>query len=155
MMHSPQTARLPQRLTEPEPSDTYAAPLDPSVMVIDDSMTVRAVVEASLKRAGFRVATFPDGLAAMGALARGEVEVPNLLLLDIGLPKMDGYEVARILRSKPDFGETVVVMLTAHDGVFDKLRSRLVGASAFITKPFNVKYVVEVVRQYLHPSAHP
>jgi CheY-like chemotaxis protein len=62
---------------------------------------------------------------------------------------MDGYEVARILRSKPEFADTVLVMLTAHDGVLDKLRSKLVGANEFITKPFNVKYVVEVVRRYL------
>ena len=156
MLYSPQTARLTQHLTEPEYADYYPQEPtpEPSVMVIDDSLTVRAVVEASLTRAGFRVTTFPDGLAAMGALARGEVEVPNLLLLDIGLPKMEGYEVARILRSKPDFADTILVMLTAHDGMLDKLRSRLVGAKEFITKPFNVKYVVEVVQRYIGPAPH-
>jgi twitching motility two-component system response regulator PilG len=156
MLYSPQTARLTQTLTQPEfegqyPGEMIAAP---SVMVIDDSMTVRAVVEASLTRAGFHVTAFPDGLAAMGALARGEVDVPSLLLLDIGLPKMEGYEVARILRSKPEFADTVFIMLTAHDGVLDKLRSKLAGASEFIAKPFNVKYVVEVVRRYLEAPSH-
>jgi DNA-binding response OmpR family regulator len=125
-------------------------------MVIDDSRTVRAVVEACLTRDGFRVSAFPDGLTAMLAMARGEVEVPQLVLLDIGLPKMDGYEVARALRSKEDFSRTVLVMLSAHDGVIDKLRGRLVGASAFIPKPFPVRQVLEVVRSFLgSPSVPP
>src|SRR5690242_20419839 len=145
-MYPPQTAR-PSQIEGVDPPTP--APLAPSVMVIDDSQTVRTVVEASLTRHGYRVVAFGDGLAAMGALARGEVTVPNLLLLDIGLPKMDGYEVARILRSKADFDRTVLVMLTAHDGVLDRLRGRLVGASAYITKPFKVQQVVEAVRTFI------
>lgn len=146
VMYSPQTSRpqLIEGVDSPTP-----APLAPSVMVIDDSQIIRMVVEASLTRHGYRVAAFSDGLAAMGALARGEVTVPNLLLLDIGLPKMDGYEVARILRSKADFDQTVLVMLTAHDGVLDKLRGRLVGASDYITKPFKVRDMVETVRSFV------
>jgi twitching motility two-component system response regulator PilG len=148
------TIRAPHtvRLGPPEQGDPYfgyAQPAPGSVMVIDDSMTVRAVIEASLRRNGFAVTSFADGLQAMGALARGEVAVPELLLLDIGLPKMEGYEVAKILRAKPDFNQTVIVMLTGHDGVFDRIRSKMVGASAFITKPFRVQHVVDVVSQYL------
>jgi twitching motility two-component system response regulator PilG len=150
MIHSPQTVRLvpPE---QPGMAVDHGNPPQGTVMVIDDSMTVRAVIEASLRRHGFYVTSFGDGLQAMGALARGEVAVPNLLLLDIGLPKMDGYEVAKILRAKADFGQTVVVMLTGHDGVFDRIRSKMAGASAFITKPFRVNYVVDVVSQYLRP----
>ena len=154
VMQSPQTVRL----SPVELADPYAPLTDEphgSVMIIDDSMTVRAVIEATLRRWGFDVASFPDGLAAMGALSRGEVAVPDLLLLDIGLPKMDGYEVARILRSKPDFSRTAIVMLTAHDGVIDRLRSKIVGASAYITKPFRVNYVVDVVRQHLRSASQP
>ena len=152
MIQPPHTGRLgPMDYVEPEP-DPF---LDPpgTVIVIDDSMTVRTVVEACLRRTGVQVTSFGDGLAAMGALARGEVAVPDVLLLDIGLPKMDGYEVARILRSKPDFGQTTIVMLTAHDGVLDRLRGKLVGASAYITKPFRVSHVVDVVHHYLQSLA--
>jgi twitching motility two-component system response regulator PilG len=152
MMHSPQTARL-TAVDQSAPLDETAVPPQGSVMVIDDSMTVRTVIEASLRRRGYDVNAFGDGLAAMGAMARGEVPVPDLLLLDIGLPKMDGYEVARILRSKPDFGQTVIVMLTAHDGVIDRIRSKMVGASAYITKPFRVNSVVDVVRQFVKPTS--
>lgn len=147
-MRAPHTVRLgpPE---QGDPYNAYAQPAQGSVMVIDDSMTVRAVIEASLRRNGFAVTSFADGLQAMGALARGEVAVPDVLLLDIGLPKMDGYEVAKILRAKPDFSQTVIVMLTGHDGVFDRIHSKMVGASAFITKPFRVKHVVDVVSQYV------
>lgn len=154
MIRAPYTVRLGPL----DPADPYYSQEQPSqgsVMVIDDSMTVRAVIEASLRRNGFSVTSFGDGLQAMGALARGEVPVPDVLLLDIGLPKMDGYEVAKILRAKADFNQTVVVMLTGHDGVFDRIRSKMVGASAFITKPFRVHYVVEVVRQYVRRPAQP
>lgn len=152
MMNAPLTTRLNMAYDcDPNPDHFPAA----SIMVIDDSMTVRAVIEASLRRHGFDVSSFPDGLAAMAALSRGEVPVPDLLLLDIGLPKMDGYEVARILRSKADFNRTAIVMLTAHDGVIDRFRSRMVGASAFITKPFRVSYVVETVRQQLKALTRP
>lgn len=152
------TTRAPQtiRLHEYDFRDPSREGVPPAgnVMVIDDSMTVRTVIEASLQRDGYQVSSFTDGLAAMAAMARSEVEVPDLLLLDIGLPKMDGYEVARILRSKADFGQTVIIMLTARDGIIDRFRSKIVGASAFITKPFNVGYVRQVVRQYIHSNPH-
>jgi CheY-like chemotaxis protein len=152
MMHSSNTRWL-DPLDRVEPAPDPVPDSQGSVMVIDDSMTVRTVVEACLRRTGVQVTSFGDGLAAMGALARGEVAVPDVVLLDIGLPKMDGYEVARILRSKPELGQTTIIMLTAHDGVLDRLRGKLVGASAYITKPFRVSHVVDVVHHYLLPFA--
>jgi twitching motility two-component system response regulator PilG len=119
------------------------------VMIIDDSLTVRKIMEASLKREGFQAISFPDGLQAMDALARGEVPVPDLILLDIGLPKMDGYEVARAFKQKNRLGNTVIIMLTGRDGVLDKLKCRWVGAKDYITKPFKPAEVIAVVRQHL------
>jgi DNA-binding response OmpR family regulator len=145
-MNTPQTRRsnLPgygEALATATPQATIVA--------IDDSPTVRAVIEACLSRCGYRVATFGDGLQAMGAWARGDVDVPDLLLLDIGLPKMNGYELARILRSKPDFADTILVVLSGHDGVFSRVRGRAVGASAYITKPFRVHHLVDLVTTLL------
>lgn len=122
-----------------------------SVMVIDDSLCIRAVIEACMHRDGHRVSTFEDGLSAMGAFARGEVGVPDLLLLDIEMPRMDGYEVARILRAKEEFAETRIIMLTCHDGMIDKLRAKMVGAVEYIVKPFHVPYLRSVVNRYLEP----
>jgi DNA-binding response OmpR family regulator len=151
-VRAPQTIRL-HHYDFHDPSREEFVPAG-TVMVIDDSMTVRTVIEATLQRDGYHVSSFTDGLAAMAAMSRGEVDVPDLLLLDIGLPKMDGYEVARVLRAKADFGRTVIVMLTARDGLIDRFRSKIVGASAFITKPFKVDYVREIVRQYIHTNPH-
>jgi twitching motility two-component system response regulator PilG len=119
------------------------------VMVIDDSLTVRKIMETSLKREGFEAITFPDGLAAMQALARGEVPVPDLILLDVGLPKMDGYDVARAFKQKNRLGNTVIIMLSGRDGMIDKFRGRLAGAKGYITKPFKPTEVIDVVRTHL------
>jgi len=119
------------------------------VMVIDDSLTVRKIMETSLQREGFRTISFPDGLQAMSALSKGEVPVPDLVLLDVGLPKMDGYEIARAFKQKNRLGNTVIIMLSGSDGMFDKLRSRLAGAKEYITKPFKPAEVIAVVRSHL------
>jgi len=95
------------------------------------------------------VTTFPDGLSAITALTRGDVSVPDVLLLDIGLPKMDGYEIARILRTNADFKDTTIIMLSGRGGMIDRFRSKMVGARDFIEKPFRVSHVVNVVRGYL------
>jgi CheY-like chemotaxis protein len=71
------------------------------VMVIDDSTTVRNIISISLRHEGFGVVSFPDGIEAMRWLARPNARIPDLVLLDIGLPKMDGYEVARRLKTNP------------------------------------------------------
>jgi DNA-binding response OmpR family regulator len=119
------------------------------IMLIDDSRAVRVVIEASFRRAGMPVMAYADGISAITALTTGEATVPEVLLLDIGLPKMDGYEVARILRTNAAFKNTIIIMLTGRGGVIDRVRSRMVGARDYIEKPFRVSHVVNVVRGYL------
>lgn len=123
---------------------------EPTVMVIDDSMAVRTILEASFHRIGVHVDAYPDGIAAIQALTKGDVPVPTVLLLDIGLPRMDGYEVARILRGHEQFGDTTILMLTGRDGIVDRVKSRWVGAREYIKKPFRVSDVVRTVCNYLH-----
>src|SRR5205823_9178593 len=106
------------------------------VMVIDDSPTVRKLVEIALKREGFEVATYPDGVAAFQALTSRAVRIPDLVLLDIGLPHMDGFEVARLFKERPQFfAHTVIVMLTRREGLLDRLKGRLAGAQTYLVKP--------------------
>ena len=117
--------------------DTSAlAPRVSPIMVIDDSLVVRRVIEVSFARVGIPTACFPDGLSALNALVKRETPVPELLLLDIGLPKMDGYEVARTLRQHPEMRDTIIVMLTGHDDVINRVKAALFGARDFIRKPF-------------------
>src|SRR5215469_9790921 len=119
------------------------------VMVIDDSLLVRKIIETSLRREGFASASYPDGIEALRALADGRQPVPDLVILDIGLPKMDGYEIARRLKTKPQFSHTTIIMLTARDGVLDRLKGRLSGAKDYITKPFRTQDVISVIHSHL------
>ncbi|GCE10833.1 response regulator [Tengunoibacter tsumagoiensis] len=123
------------------------------VMVIDDSATVRKIVETCLGREGFEVQGFTDGIEAMKWLAEPQARVPDLVVLDIGLPKMDGYEVARRLKSKPQFNNTVIVMLSRRDGVIDRLKGRLAGAKDYLTKPFKTQDIIAVIESHLGSPA--
>ncbi|MGH2517728.1 MAG: response regulator [Ktedonobacterales bacterium] len=121
----------------------------PTVMVIDDSVAVRTILEASFRRVGVSVNSYPDGIAAIQALSKGAAPVPAVVLLDINLPRMDGYEVARILRSNEQFNQTIILMLTGRDGIVDRMKSRWVGAREYIKKPFRISDVIRIVLGYL------
>ncbi len=126
------------------------------VMVIDDSPTVRKIVEVSLRREGLEVVSFPDGIEALRAVTNRQLDrVPDLIVLDIDLPKMNGYEIARYLRSKPQWSRTVIVILSRHDGVIDRLKARLAGTQAYLTKPFTTQMIVDVVNNSLGLSSAP
>jgi len=121
------------------------------VMIIDDSPTVRKIVEVSLKREGFTVVAFSDGIEALRALTTRQLDrIPDLVFLDIDLPKMNGYEIARYLKSKPAWSNTVIVILSRHNGVVDRLKGRLAGAQTYLTKPFTTQTIVDVVNNCLH-----
>ena len=121
----------------------------PVIMVIDDSPNIRTVVEASFRRFGLQVFPYVDGLAAMQAITRGEVNIPDVLILDIGLPRMNGYEVARIFHEHPQCQNMALVMLTGRDGMVDRMRSRLVGARTYVKKPFRPTDLVREVFRIL------
>ncbi|MBO0796439.1 MAG: response regulator [Ktedonobacteraceae bacterium] len=117
----------------------------PLILVIDDSATIRHITTTYLEREGFEVMAFPDGVEALRWLASPCSRIPDLVVLDIGLPKMDGYEVARRLTTKTPLQQTVLVMLTRRDGTIDRLKGRLAGASHYLTKPFQVHELVHLV----------
>lgn len=120
------------------------------VMIVDDSETVRRIVEASLRREGFQSVSYSDGFEALNAIAEHRLPgVPGLIILDIGLPKMNGYEFARRVKTKPQFANTVIIMLTNRDGVIDRLKGRLAGAKEYITKPFKTQELMSTVHSYL------
>jgi len=122
----------------------------PLIFVIDDSLVVRKTLELSLRQAIVEVISFNDGVEALRWMTTPEARIPNLVFVDIGLPKMDGYEVIRRLKSKPAFAGTIFVMLTRRDGMIDTLKSRLVGATVHMTKPFKTQDILKVVSEQLH-----
>jgi twitching motility two-component system response regulator PilG len=122
------------------------------VMIIDDSLTVRKIVEVSLRREGIDSISFASGVEAIHSLVKQKDLVPNIVILDIGLPKMDGYAVAQFIRMKPQYKDTVIIILSGHASILDRLKGRLAGAEEYLTKPFTTQNMVALVRQHLQIS---
>ncbi len=118
------------------------------IVVIDDSPTVRKIVEITLGREGFEVKSFPDGIEAFKWMT-SEQTIPNLVLVDIGLPRMDGYEVTRRLKAKSFSKHVVVVIVTRRDGLVDRLKGRIAGAQEYIIKPFQTEHLLAVVKSLI------
>ncbi len=124
----------------------------PLIFVIDDSLVVRKTLEFSLRQAAVEVISFNDGVEALRWMTTPEARIPDLVFVDISMPKMNGYEVIRRFKSKPTFANTIFVMLTRRDGIIDSLKSRLVGATVHMTKPFKTQDILKVVSEQLHIS---
>lgn len=128
------------------PKETAAADGRPLVMVVDDSPTVRKLVSLTLERRGYRVISAFDGVAAIKELGSCR---PDLILLDINMPRLDGYRLCKLIKKHEATQTIPVVMLSGKDGMFDKLRGRLVGCSDYITKPFEADALTHKVAKYL------
>lgn len=116
-----------------------------TVMVVDDSATIRKILAMTLERAGYAVVAETDGERAV---ARLQQIVPDLILLDITMPKLDGYEVCKHIRKDPRISHVPVVMLSGKDGFFDKVKGRMVGATEYLTKPFQAPAVLAVIANH-------
>jgi twitching motility two-component system response regulator PilG len=125
------------------------------VMIIDDSATVRKIVEVSLRREGIDYVSYPSGIEAVYALAERKNLIPDLVFLDISLPRMDGYTFAQYLKSHQQYDNTVIVMLSGHNGILDRLKGRLSGARDYMTKPFRTQDILTVVHEYLGKTPLP
>jgi twitching motility two-component system response regulator PilG len=126
------------------------------ILIVDDSETVRKIVEVSLHRAGYNdVWTFPDGIELLRGLMTLEARIPALVVVDLTMPKIDGYSLIRTLRAKPAFAQTVFVILTGRDGMVDRLKGRLSGAKVYLTKPFRTQDIVAVVEAQVGPAPLP
>lgn len=121
------------------------------VMVVDDSLTVRKILEVSLKRAGLDVISFSDGIEALHALTSSNLQrLPNVVILDVMMPKLNGYAFARLIRSKAHLRHIPILMLTSRDSMVSQLRGRIAGANIYMTKPFKTQDVVQTVLSYLN-----
>lgn len=118
----------------------------PTVLAVDDSHTVLLVIERTLQQAGIQIVTARDGLTA---LTRMVDDRPSLVLLDIQLPHLNGYSICQIIKKRWDFRQTPIIMLTGMDGIFDKMKGRLVGANEYLTKPFEPAQLLETVQKHL------
>lgn len=125
-------------------------PKGKSILVVDDSPTVRKLIAGKLEKCGHEVVCASDGVEAMERL---EGFVPDLVLLDITMPRMDGYQVCKLIRSNPATKDVTVVMISGKDGFFDKVRGRMAGTTGYITKPFGPETLMKAVEMYLSGEA--
>ena len=121
-------------------------PKGKSILVVDDSPTVRKLISGKLEKCGHDVICANDGVEAMERL---EHFVPDLVLLDITMPRMDGYQVCKTIRSNNSTKDVPVVMISGKDGFFDKVRGRMAGTTGYITKPFGPETLMKAVEMYL------
>ena len=103
------------------------------ILVVDDSKTIRRTAETLLTKEGCQVFTAIDGFDALSKIADHR---PDLIFVDIMMPRLDGYETCSLIKHNKTFRETPVVMLSSKDGLFDRARGRIVGSEQYLTKPF-------------------
>ncbi len=116
------------------------------VLIVDDEPNIVLSLEFLMEEAGYEVRSVADGQQALDAVRE---EVPDLILLDIMLPKLDGYEICREIRANPQAKDVRVIMLTAKGREVDQEKGLAFGADEYITKPFSTREVVEKVRHIL------
>ena len=102
------------------------------ILVIDDSKTIRRTAETLLSKEGCQVFTAIDGFDALSKIADHQ---PDLIFVDIMMPRLDGYETCSLIKHNKTFKETPVIMLSSKDGLFDRARGRIVGSEQYLTKP--------------------
>jgi len=116
-----------------------------TIMVIDDSSTIRRSAEIFLTQAGYHVVVAGDGF---DALAKINDHHPALVFCDILMPRLDGYQTCALIKKSTRFHATPVLMLSSKDGLFDRARGAMVGASAYLTKPFTKDTLLAAVREH-------
>ncbi|MEZ5362701.1 MAG: response regulator [Bryobacterales bacterium] len=118
----------------------------PLILAVDDSKTVQKMISTVLEKESYRVLQAEDGLSA---LAKLDEEMPALILLDITMPRMDGYQVCKVITGNDATKHIPVIMLSGKDGFFDKVRGKMVGASNYITKPFDPNELTKTIGKFL------
>jgi twitching motility two-component system response regulator PilG len=117
------------------------------VMVIDDSKTIRRTAETLLKKEGCDVITATDGFEALAKIADHR---PDVIFVDIMMPRLDGYQTCALIKNHQLFRATPVIMLSSKDGLFDRARGRLVGSEQYLTKPFTKEELLGAITRHVH-----
>ena len=116
------------------------------VMVIDDSKTIRRTAETLLKKEGCNVVTATDGFDALAKIADHK---PDIIFIDIMMPRLDGYQACALIKHNEVFKKTPVIMLSSKDGLFDRARGRIVGSEQYLTKPFTKDELLGAIKRYV------
>lgn len=103
------------------------------VLLIDDSKTIRRTSETMLEKEGYEIVTADDGFEALAKIVSFS---PDIIFVDVMMPRLDGYQTCALIKNNPEFKSIPVVMLSSKDGLFDRAKGRVVGADKYMTKPF-------------------
>lgn len=117
-----------------------------SILIVDDDPNIVISLEFLMKREGFEVEVATDGEAALAAIQQ---HVPDLVLLDIMMPKKDGYEVCQEIRSNPAWKHVRIIMVTAKSRDTERAKGLALGADAYVTKPFSTKDLAQQVKHLM------
>jgi len=117
------------------------------VLVIDDSKTIRRSAENLLAKEGFDVITATDGFDALAKIADAR---PEIILVDIMMPRLDGYQTCALIKNSSEFKTKPVVILSSKDALLDKAKGRIVGSDEYITKPFSREELLGTIRTLVH-----
>lgn len=117
------------------------------VLVIDDSKTIRRTAETLLTKEGCEVFTAIDGFDALAKIADHQ---PDIVFVDIMMPRLDGYQTCALIKNNQTFKNVPVIMLSSKDGLFDKARGRIVGSEQYLTKPFTREELLGAIRTYVN-----
>ena len=118
----------------------------PEILVIDDSSTIRRSAEIFLSQSGYSVLLAEDGFEALSHIVERR---PALIFCDILMPRLDGYQTCSLIRYSKDFRDIPVVLLSSRDGLFDRARGAIAGATAYLTKPFTKDSLLKIVREHV------
>lgn len=116
------------------------------VVVIDDSKTIRRTAETLLKKAGCEVLSATDGFESLSKVMEYQ---PNIIFVDIMMPRLDGYQTCALIKNNQAFKKIPIVMLSSKDGLFERARSRIVGAEHYMTKPFTREELLSTIKTYV------
>src|SRR6185295_7988201 len=117
------------------------------VLVIDDSNTIRRSAEMFLRQAGYEVILAEDGFDALAKISDHE---PQVIFVDIMMPRLDGYQTCALIKQNPTLRSTPVIMLSSKDGIFDRARGRLAGSDRYLTKPFTREGLIAAVTEHIN-----
>jgi len=127
------------------PTQTPETALALKILIVDDSKTIRRTAESLLSNAGHNVVTASDGFSALAEVVEHH---PDIIFLDIMMPRLDGYQTCALIKNNEKFRNTPVIMLSSKDGLFDKARGRIVGSDQYLTKPFTKEELLGAVKEH-------
>jgi len=116
------------------------------ILIVDDSETIRRTAEVLLKKEGYEVAVCEDGFAAFSAIIDFN---PDLIFLDVMMPRLDGYQVCSVIKNNPQYEHIPVIMLSSKDNIFDKARGRVSGSEFFMSKPFSKEELTNAIKEHI------